>query len=643
MAEAHDLPNLVAIAGPNGAGKSSLLDSLRSNRQGLAEPGTVVLFMGPHRTWRSSQANMVTVYGYQSQSFSDVLSLDSLPSSPYGMGNLQFLANMFRDSSSADDSQAFVKTSLIRLHNRQQALVTRAFQDQSGSVAAGSVPQLFDPLIRLVDTLLPHLQWLRVDDSDTNDIRCIFARRDQPSVEFDIDALSSGEKAAISMFLPFVERQADQLVTGVSAAPGVVPITMILDEPEIHLHPSLQLQVLQYLRDLSGEGSAQFIISTHSPTLLDAFDDDELWLLSPASLRPDNQLSRLSTSHERLEVARAITGATHLLTRSKPIVIMEGVPSRSSSAGDVRLTKLMLPDVRSWSLIPSGGKSEVARSVERLRGSDLDVPGLPVFGLVDGDHGSDPSDDHVIEWPVAMIENLLLDGGAIFAVLSSLPAGPGSHTPESIDADIDRIALSRRDKEIELRVRSDLPVGYLRFDLALSGDLANMAKVQADEWIARVGAKDPVQLRTQAEESVDRIIAAQDHVQRFHGKEILKELFDGLAVASVGLGVFSSLVAAQSSGSNRIETLTSPAISRIRLYIPDLAPILEGLDVATHLETERQDLVAITRQARAEWSAGAPVVTGRIELRERLFSLARELDPSPRETLAALASEVGTD
>lgn len=153
--------------------------------------------------------------------------------------------------------------------------------------------------------------------------------------------------------LPLIERQADLLVTPKPPTVGVVPLTMLLDEPEIHLHPLLQLQVLQYMRELAAGGVAQFILSTQSTTLLDELTDDELYLVSPASLAPDNQLIRLTTSHERLEVARSITGSTHLLTRSKPIVFVEGESERPGLSNDVRLITNALPQTRAWALVPS--------------------------------------------------------------------------------------------------------------------------------------------------------------------------------------------------------------------------------------------------------------------------------------------------
>lgn len=58
------------------------------------------------------------------------------------------------------------------------------------------MPELFEPFHRLVSTLLPHLDWIKVDDSQREDIRCLFRPKDDPGLEFDIDDLSSGEKAA---------------------------------------------------------------------------------------------------------------------------------------------------------------------------------------------------------------------------------------------------------------------------------------------------------------------------------------------------------------------------------------------------------------------------------------------------------------
>jgi len=55
-----------------------------------------------------------------------------------------------RDSGGADDAQAFVKTSLGRLRDRQQSLVTTAWEANGRQVPAGLVPDLFLPFERLI-------------------------------------------------------------------------------------------------------------------------------------------------------------------------------------------------------------------------------------------------------------------------------------------------------------------------------------------------------------------------------------------------------------------------------------------------------------------------------------------------------------
>src|SRR5260221_3569479 len=85
-AAATDLPNLMAISGPNGAGKSTLLELLNSIKP--VEAGTEVMYVGPHRTWRSSPVNEVAILG-MGMEYGDILKLESMPGFQYAIGNLQ--------------------------------------------------------------------------------------------------------------------------------------------------------------------------------------------------------------------------------------------------------------------------------------------------------------------------------------------------------------------------------------------------------------------------------------------------------------------------------------------------------------------------------------------------------------------------
>ncbi len=598
------------------------------------------MFVGPHRTWRTSQVNRVSAYGFSAASYGEVLQSDAMPSYQYAVpGGLHHVQGQARESSNADDVQAFVKTSLVRMRDRQQSLVTEAWQEQGEQVRPGTVPKLFDPFVRLIETLLPHLEWVGVIEHDPNNIQCLFRATGTSGPDFDIDALSSGEKSAVALLLPFVERQAQQLVTPAPVAPGVVPLTMLLDEVEIHLHPLLQLQVLDYLRELAAEDAAQFILTTHSTTLLDALFDNELWLLSPASLRPTNQLSRLTTSQERLEVARTITGSTHLLTRAKPIVFVEGEAERPGATSDARLTTLLLPETRAWALVPSRSKRDVIEAVERLRQQDLDLPGMPVFGLVDTDRDQPPTDDHVILWPVAMIENLLLDEEAIFHTLQIF--GSPATTSRTTVADVlDRAARGRADEEVRLRVQRHLPVGRLELAPERFADAERAAKEQTDNWLQRLKALDLEQLTAAARKEVDDILSQGTQLERFHGKRILRAVYDELARRHTGLSVaaFQFAVAERIVGTDRLERLTRPAISQIRLYFPEGL----GAEIREVGSDWSKDLAFKCDEHRAMWDEGMPSGDDREALRESIFAYASTLGVDERRRLVALASQIGT-
>lgn len=638
-AAASDLGNLVVLAGPNGSGKSTVLELLRQNRHVVAEPGTQVMFVGPHRTWRSSSLNRVAMYGFPLESYGALLASDQLPSYQYYIPpGLQGVAGTVRDAGSAEEAPAFVKTSVGKLRDKQQRQVTAAFDAHGGQVPPGVVPDLLQPFRRLITTLLPHLDWVGVDDSNENDIQILFQPAGEQGPVFDIDQLSSGEKAAIALLLPLVERQTDQLAAPAWIDPGIVSLTMLLDEPEIHLHPLLQLQVLQYMRTLAAEGAAQFILSTHSPTLLDALDDDELYLVSPATLRPDNQLSRLTTSHERLEVARELTGSTHLLTRAKPIVFLEGEEERSGISSDTRLVSSLLPDTRSWALVPGRSKREVTTAVQRLRQEGLDLPGTPVFGIVDADSDKSTSSPYVLSWPVAMVENLLLDAEAIYGALAPFGAQTAAKSVAAVQAVLEHTAASRTTEEVRLRIQRQLPLGRLTLQPDQMDSASSVAEAESAEWLRRLAELDLDQLQQAARIEVAAIEQADTRLDRFHGKKILQATYDALQVNQAGVGrpAFTLMVATQEAALARAARLASSTLVRIRLFFP------AGL-VARLRVMGAQDLAARCQAEEDAWTAGGPKAEGRLALRAQLFNYAQELqDETARSSFLGIAAQIGT-
>jgi len=468
------------------------------------------------------------------------------------------------------------------------------------------------------------LEWVGVDSVDNNNIRCLFQSTD--GTRFDIDDLSSGEKSAIALFLSFVEREAKELAGQIEAVVGAVtPLTtVILDEPEIHLHPILQLNVLDYMRRLAHENRAQFIVATQSPTMLDAAQESELYLLSPAGLVPDNQLAPLSSSAERLEAVRELTGGTHLLTRCRPVVFIEGEPDEGPTASDQRLFRLMFPSVAHWALVPFSGCSQVVHAVESLRGGAAEVPGSPVFGIVDGD-AAERTDlpEAVLTWDVSMIENLFLDADIIWPVIEPYAAVTGINTQSQLSALIADAAHNYREAEIAKRIRSQIQPVTIR----LSGTIDNAEQYAADAstlFATRVEAFRAEGGEERIREKVADIVATNQQLNRFDGKAVLREIYGRCHCADAGLSwnVFLTELARHATGSPRANELAQPTIDRIRFFIP--AGIEPALAAAQALGVPvPDDLPAIAASARTNWEYANPTGEAYEGLRHGMFDVAR--------------------
>jgi predicted ATP-dependent endonuclease of OLD family len=58
---------------------------------------------------------------------------------------------------------------------------------------------------------------------------------------------------------------------------------LLLDEPELHLHPTMQKRILNLLSEARTEGRNQMLLITHSPYLVSAADIDVTWRFTMTS------------------------------------------------------------------------------------------------------------------------------------------------------------------------------------------------------------------------------------------------------------------------------------------------------------------------------------------------------------------------
>ncbi len=134
-----------------------------------------------------------------------------------------------------------------------------------------------DPLLNCVrhaiEAMIGNVRNLRVK---RNPVRMVV---DKSGREIRVDLLSDGEKCTLAMFGDLARRLA-------LANPGMEnPLEgegiVLIDELELHMHPSWQRKVLGVLRDVFP--NIQFIVTTHSPQILGEADDRyNIFVLSEA-------------------------------------------------------------------------------------------------------------------------------------------------------------------------------------------------------------------------------------------------------------------------------------------------------------------------------------------------------------------------
>lgn len=640
-AEYTGLPNLVVIAGPNRAGKSTLLHQLHVYRSSQAEPGTRVIYSGPHRPWRKTTLSGAAMYSLP-YSYTQLSEMDTFPGFqqyvPPNMQVLQYLAGQARQPDTSDESFGFVKYAMAKMGFRRQNVITQAYDDNQGMVPYDAVPELYQPFREITRFLLPHLRFERIDLSNEQDIRVLFRRIDGDKQDLiDIDDLSSGEKAVVSLFLPFLESRIDVLLSGEESSSRPALTTALLDEPDLHLHPTLQVSLIEYLREMADRDEAQFIITTHSPTILDALSDDELFLVAPvASVADGNQFLQVTASEERLEAIRQLTGSTHSVTRGRPIVFIEGVRPAAKGISDQRIVESLLPEAASWVLVPTGGRAEAVRSTSRLREVASDsLPGIPVFCLVDADQATADNPDYAISWSVAMIENLLLDPVAIWKLLFPHRDRVPLTSAANVESELRDIARTLREDEIRLRVSSSIKPIRIPIEPTDPGAVEAAlceARRQANEQIGNVGGAEQISaVVRKAQETVDCILNEGRELEAFRGKTILKKFYDRYGnQAGFSYPNFVYGLAEKVKEEPRLRQLVDVPVRRIQRYIPPTLGSLLELACSKLTEgtpdwhTAREALSGI-RAARSAWEDGEADEIDRSALRGMLVQTARAL------------------
>jgi energy-coupling factor transporter ATP-binding protein EcfA2 len=134
--------------------------------------------------------------------------------------------------------------------------------------------------------------------------------------KIDPENISSGESELISLAIEclfFYVRENDGL-----------PKFLLLDEPDVHLHPDLQVRLMRFIRDLTVDGSMSVIVVTHSTPLLGALEETDD--LRVAFMQPGQKDIEFNSVDKTYKELLPIFGAHPLsnIFKEVPLFLVEG-------------------------------------------------------------------------------------------------------------------------------------------------------------------------------------------------------------------------------------------------------------------------------------------------------------------------------
>ena len=195
-----------------------------------------------------------------------------------------------------------------------------------------------DKQLKAVRSAIKHL--LPAFDEMTVDRKRMTICVNKNTETLDFNSLSDGEKGLITLFGDIARRLAianDNMENPLEGN-GII----LIDEVELHLHPSWQRKICNALK--ATFPNCQFIITTHSPQILGELQANEIWLLNHfQTYKPD--ISFGLTSNEILDEIMDIIDDNTVLSRNEQIAKQLSELSRLIECEEIEAAKQLVQSI----------------------------------------------------------------------------------------------------------------------------------------------------------------------------------------------------------------------------------------------------------------------------------------------------------
>lgn len=191
---------------------------------------------------------------------------------------------------------------------------------------------------------------------------------------------------------------------------GYRPTTILLDEPDAHLHVNLQRELLEYFKKKSAEKGVQFLIATHAEEFAKGVDARQIMSLLkqvPTRIESKPAVLRAMSDVSNEDIARLV-GAPYM-------IYVEGESDERILRGWAeQCGALPVIDKICFKVMGGGNKQEMKSQADAhfnaLSQVVPDVKRLVLFDYDDAEKAFHPSADNptLVEWKRKNIENYLL-------------------------------------------------------------------------------------------------------------------------------------------------------------------------------------------------------------------------------------------
>lgn len=501
--EIAELGDIVIIAGANGSGKTRLKDAIVQTFRNPNAPQIEVTIQSTRpdqesKVWGAEEITLkpgapsAEIQSYMASRTrggtytGSVIQIDS---------NRSVQPIKFQPITLATpdpDDEEIPKTYYLELFtNRWQDIVNKIFQkvanrdtkisayvkanpQKRGEEAIKKFPDPFLPYQDLFSKLLPDKKLMSIDAKQLREFE--YTIGDSSPLPFS--SLSSGEQEVIKIAFDLTRKRIRHCV-------------IFLDEPELHLHPTLTFRLIETMKGI-GDNTNQYFFFTHSADLISTYYSSGNVFFIDAEDSKGNQAKRLSAlDANHFQTARALGSNLGLFAVGKKLVFIEGDEASIDRLTYHKLAQASFPEAH---MLPTGSVENILalnRLSEELQHS---IFGIDFFMIRDRD-GLSNDQIGALEKNLRFkclrrrhIENYYLDAEVLSLVAKHLYLDAAWHDAGFVKSKLKAIAESQLEQAVLLSMKQFVTVNGT-IDAPRISDVHNKtAEDLESEFSSAVGA-----------------------------------------------------------------------------------------------------------------------------------------------------------